>query len=301
MSQPDAQVRWPAPACPYDVAETTRLLRTGGNDPTFRRLERGFRRAARCRTGPALVELSVGEDSGIEARAWGAGADESLARLPRMLGFEEPSWALPADPKLDRLARQHPGLRLVNTGDVFDGLLPIILQQQVTWQEAAFAWRKLVEELGELAPGPHAMRLAPLPARILDAGIDSLMSLGINRQRARTIHEVAFAASRLERAAELPTAEAYGLLSSVRGVGPWTAGMLLGLRLGRPDAVVVGDLHLPHMVCWALAGEPRGSDERMLELLQPFEQQAFQIVRLIHAARIEAPRRGPRRELRFGW
>ena len=300
MPQPDAQVCWPVPSFPYDLAETTRLLRTGGNDPTFRRLENGFRRTVRSPAGPATVELHSDED-GVEAIAWGTGAEGALARLPEMLGFNEPPWELPTDPVVDRLARQHPGLRLVNTGDVFEGLLPIILQQQVTWQEAAFAWRRLVEELGEPAPGPCEMRLAPLPAAILDAGVDRLMSFGLNRQRSNTILEVAFAASRLERAVDLPTSEAFALLTSLRGIGPWTAGMLLGLRLGRPDAVVVGDLHLPHMVCWALAGEPRGSDERMLELLKPFEHHAFQVVRLLHAARIDAPRRGPRRELRFGW
>ena len=297
----DARVRWPAPPYPYDLAETTRLLRTGGNDPTFRRLENGFRRTVRCPSGPATVEVRVCSDGGIEGRAWGEGAREALEYLPAMLGFEEAPWEITADPKIDRLAKLHPGLRLVNTRDVFEGLLPVILQQQVTWQEAAFAWRQLVETLGEAAPGPHSMSLAPLPGAILEAGIDRLMACGVNRQRARTIHEAAFAASRLERANELPTEDAFELLTSLRGVGPWTAGMLLGLRLGRADAVVVGDLHLPHMVCWALAGELRGSDERMLELLRPVEQQAFQVVRLLHAARIEAPRRGPRRELRFGW
>src|SRR4029453_406544 len=39
---------------------------------------------------------------------------------------------------------------------------------------------------------------------------------------------------------------------------------------GDPDAVPVGDFHLPHLVAGALAGEPRGTDERMLEPLAPF-------------------------------
>ncbi len=298
---PDAQQRWPAPDHPYDLAETARLLRTGGADPTFRRDADGFRRAGRYPGGPATVQLAADDAGGIDARAWGPGSDEALAELPRRLGFLEPPWELPRHQAIDALARRHRGLRLVDTGDVFEGLLPIILQQQVTWEEAAFGWRRLVEDHGEVAPGPFGLRLAPTPERLRDVGIGGLMALGMSRQRARTIHEVAFVASRLERAAELPTADAFGLLTAVRGVGPWTAGMLLGLRLGRPDAVVMGDLHLPHTVCWALAGEARGSDERMLELLKPFEHHAFQVVRLLFAARIEAPRRGPKRELRFGW
>ena len=41
------------------------------------------------------------------------------------------------------------------------------------------------------------------------------------------------------------------------------------LNVGDPDAVSVGDYHLPNQVAWALAGEPRGDDARMLELLEP--------------------------------
>ncbi len=298
---PDVELRWPAPEHSYDLFETTRLLRTGGNDPTYRRLENGFRRAARYSSGPATIEVVTSEDGDIDARGWGPASGEALDQLPEMLGFLEPPWSLPGHPALNKLARQHEGLRLVITRQVFEGLIPIVLQQQVTWQEAAYAWRRIVETLGERAPGPFELYLPPQPWAILDAGIDRLMSLGINRQRSRTIEEIAFAASRLERAVDLSTSEAFALLTTIRGIGPWTAGMLLGLRLGRADAVVVGDLHLPHSVSWAFAGEPRGSDERMLELLKPFEHHAFQVVRLLFAARIEAPRRGPKRELRFGW
>jgi hypothetical protein len=60
----------------------------------------------------------------------------------------------------------------------------------------------------------------------------------------------------------------------------------------------VGDYHVPHAVCWTLAGEPRGSDERMLELLAPWEGHRARVVRLIEAAGLFAPRFGPRQRLR---
>jgi 3-methyladenine DNA glycosylase/8-oxoguanine DNA glycosylase len=69
----------------------------------------------------------------------------------------------------------------------------------------------------------------------------------------------------------------------------------VGLRaLGDPDAVSVGDFHLAHAVCWALAGEPRGTDGRMLELLAPYAGHRARVIRLVEAAGIQAPRRGPR-------
>ena len=98
-----------------------------------------------------------------------------------------------------------------------------------------------------------------------------------------------------QKAVDMPTAGATELLQKVRGVGAWTAAVVLGKHLGRPEPVPLGDYHLPHTVAWAFAGEPRGTDERMLELLAPFEGQAYRVVRLLLAAGIDAPRRGPRR------
>ena len=63
---------------------------------------------------------------------------------------------------------------------------------------------------------------------------------------------------------------------------------------GDPDAVSVGDFHLPNMVAWALAGEPRGTDERMLELLEPYRGQRGRVIRLLELGGFEAPRYGPR-------
>jgi 3-methyladenine DNA glycosylase/8-oxoguanine DNA glycosylase len=63
---------------------------------------------------------------------------------------------------------------------------------------------------------------------------------------------------------------------------------------GDPDAISVGDFHLPHLVGWALAGEPRADDRRMLELLEPYRGQRARVQRLLELSGIGAPRRGPR-------
>ena len=64
--------------------------------------------------------------------------------------------------------------------------------------------------------------------------------------------------------------------------------------MGDADAVPVGDFHIPNMVCWALAGEARGDDARMLELLEPYRGQRARVVRLIKHAGVTAPKYGPR-------
>jgi 3-methyladenine DNA glycosylase/8-oxoguanine DNA glycosylase len=77
------------------------------------------------------------------------------------------------------------------------------------------------------------------------------------------------------------------------GIGPWTAAEVGRAAFGDPDAVSVGDFHLPNLVCWALAGEPRGDDSRMLELLEPYRGQRGRVVRLLEASGLRSPRYGP--------
>ena len=93
---------------------------------------------------------------------------------------------------------------------------------------------------------------------------------------------------------DLSLPDAYARLTAVPGIGPWTAAEV-GIRaLGDPDAVSVGDFHLPNLVSFALAGEPRADDARMLELLEPFRGQRARVIRLLELSGIRIPRYGPR-------
>jgi 3-methyladenine DNA glycosylase/8-oxoguanine DNA glycosylase len=92
----------------------------------------------------------------------------------------------------------------------------------------------------------------------------------------------------------MPPAEALARLRSIPGVGPWTAAETARSAFGDPDAVSVGDFHLKNVVCWALAREPRGTDERMLELLEPYAGQRARVARLIEMSGIQPPKYGPR-------
>jgi 3-methyladenine DNA glycosylase/8-oxoguanine DNA glycosylase len=292
---PDAQGSWALPT-PYDFFETTRGLITGAHDPTVRREPDGLWRATHTADGPVTVRLTAGRV--LSADLWGPGSRSALDQIPRWVGLDEPAWTLPPHPVVDRLLREHRGLRSTDTRNVFEALVVTVLQQLVTWQEAATAWRRICRALGEPAPGPAELRLPPTPQALRAAGIARLHAFGVGLKQARTLMEVAFSARALQRAADLPTDKALTLLQYIRGIGPWTANLAMGDRLGRPEPLPVGDFHLPHTVAWALTGEPRGSDARMIELLEPFKGQAFRVIRLIGAAGIEAPKRGPRRVLR---
>ena len=82
------------------------------------------------------------------------------------------------------------------------------------------------------------------------------------------------------------------------GIGAWTTAEVLRSAFGDPDAVSVGDYHIPNTVAWALAGEVRGDDARMLALLEPFRGHRGRVCGLLDAGGLHAPRFGPRMPIR---
>jgi 3-methyladenine DNA glycosylase/8-oxoguanine DNA glycosylase len=219
--------------------------------------------------------------------------------VPDLLGGADDAHDFtPADTVVRGLHRRLRGLRLPRTGVVIEALVPSILEQKVTGIEARRSYARIVLRYGEPAPGPVGLHLPPDPDRLAALPYWAFHPLGVEQRRADTIRRACAQASRLEGAATLPAPAARSLLMSVPGVGPWTAAEVGVAALGDADAVSVGDYHLPHQVAWVLAGEPRATDERMLELLAPYAGHRGRVLRLIDAGAAGPPRRAPRARLR---
>lgn len=75
--------------------------------------------------------------------------------------------------------------------------------------------------------------------------------------------------------------EAMDRLQLIPGVGPWTAAETLQRTLGAADALTLADLHLPVQIGYALTGDRGGTDEQMLQLLEPYAGQRHRAARLI--------------------
>jgi 3-methyladenine DNA glycosylase/8-oxoguanine DNA glycosylase len=88
-------------------------------------------------------------------------------------------------------------------------------------------------------------------------------------------------------------AEADLRLRSLPGIGPWTSAETRQRACGDPDAVSVGDVHLPGAVGWALAGQTT-DDAGMLQLLAPYAGHRHRAARLVVLSGRRPPRRGPR-------
>jgi len=291
---------------PLDLRRTLGLHGRGRYDPALRFEASGSAwRATRMPNGLATLFIEiVGAGARVRARAWGPGAGEALASLGALLGVDDdPAALVPHHPVVADAARRLRGMRIGRTGRVLEALIPAILEQKVTGGEASRAYRGIVARWGEPAPGPagaQGMRVPPAPDVLARLPYFEFHPVGVERRRAELIRLVAREAPRLERLA--PTAvgpagdpaPAYAALQRFAGIGPWTAAEVGARAFGDPDAVSVGDFHLPNLVAWALAGEPRGTDERMLELLAPYAGQRGRVIRLLEASGISAPRYGPR-------
>lgn len=298
---------------PFDLVRTVRPLARGTGDPTLRIDGGRVWWVRRTPDGLATLLLRTERDDDsatgreLHAEAWGPGAESALEGLAVSLGLSTPPWSVAdAHPLVTQLARQFQGVRLTRTGAVLDALVPAILEQKVTGGEARRAWRLAVLRYGEPAPGPGpngapgpsgapaGLRAAPTPAALAALPYYAWHPFGVEQRRADLIRRVAARAAWFEAIVDVPLPDAYARLLGVPGIGPWTAAEVAVRALGDPDAVSVGDFHLPNLVAWALAHEPRADDRRMLELLEPWRGQRAHVIRLLELSGISAPRYGPR-------
>ncbi|MFF8810410.1 DNA-3-methyladenine glycosylase family protein [Streptomyces omiyaensis] len=281
-----------------DLGLTLGPLRRGPHDPTFRVTDDGsVWRATRTPEGPATLRAKA-HGAEVAAETWGPGAAWLDARLPALLGAEDdPAAFVPRHKLLLAVHRRRAGLRLTRTGLVLESLIPTVLEQKVTVTEAYGSWRRLVRRYGEPAPGPAPEGLHVMPEARTWALIPSWEwhRANVDGKRAATIVRAARVAPRLEEAAHLPPPEARRRLELVPGIGPWTSAETVQRSNGAPDEVTTGDLHLPGIVGWALAGDRTADDARMLELLAPYAGQRHRAARLILLSGRTPPRRAPLR------
>jgi 3-methyladenine DNA glycosylase/8-oxoguanine DNA glycosylase len=287
---PDAETVISA-GVPIDLRATLAPLAHGLGDPTIRFGADGIWRATLAPSGPVSVRI-VAAGTEIRVMAWGPGAAWAVGIAADLVGAsDQPEALTPRHPLIAELIRRHPGLRLPRTHRPFDALLPAICEQKVTGMEARAAFRGIVRAFGEPAPGPAGLQLGPDPAVLARLPYFAFHRFGLERRRADLVRQCAALAPRLEGRS---AAEVGAILRRVPGIGPWTVAEVVRVAFGDPDAVSVGDYHIPSIVAWALAGERRADDARMLELLEPYRGQRGRIQRLLEVSGIFPPRRGPR-------
>ena len=192
---------------PLDLAGTLALLRRGFGDPTMRLTGQRCWRATRTADGAATLAIEI-RGASLVAEAWGPGAERALAGVPDLVGLNDDRTGFAARHRvIGELDRRFRGIRIPRSGAVFESLLPGILEQKVTGEEARRSFRGLMRAFGEPAPGPDALRLRlpPAPERLAALPYYAYHAFGLERRRAEVIRRAAERAAWFEATPELTT------------------------------------------------------------------------------------------------
>lgn len=244
---------------PFHLGATVRLLQRRPRNPLDRWDGASWQRLLVLPAGPVHVRVEQrGPPEVPDLRVWLAGRAlgtherrQLTARIRRMLGLDvdlRPFHAAAAKiPRLAPVVRRLAGLRPPRFDSLFEAFVGVVPFQQVSLDAGVAVFARLVERYGVAAEVEGAtLHAAPTPAAIAAAPIAALRTLGLSEAKAHTLQEAAraFDTGALDEAAieALPTAAARARLLERRGIGPWSADLLLLRGLGRLDAFPPGDV-----------------------------------------------------------
>lgn len=119
--------------------------------------------------------------------------------------------------------------------DLFSAVVHHIIGQQISTKAQATIWQRMQDALGQVNA-----------ETILSAGVSNLQALGISFRKAeyitdfaRKVHTGEFD---IEAVSQMSDTDAISALSSLKGIGVWTAEMILLFCMQRPDIFSYDDL-----------------------------------------------------------
>jgi len=235
-----------------------------------------YYRALRDDGGSALLAIRPHNARAIEMRATGRHGERWLPVVEKMLGAEADlsQWYVRSRRIgwLARLTAALRGLKPPRYPSLWEACAHAIVFQQISIHAAAAIMRRAVEMLGEPETAGNVRCVAFPPAqRWLEADGEALRAAGLSQNKITHLRSAAHAVvdGRLDARAleQLPTPEAAAQLCTVRGIGPWSASVVLLRGLGRLDVFPLRDSGVARTLVSA-AGGPVDQDE-LLDALGP--------------------------------
>lgn len=146
---------------------------------------------------------------------------------------------------------------------LWEACVMVILFQQISLQAASSIARRLVEARGvALESDGITLYAFPSAERVLAATDAELRSFGIGPSKVATLRRVGESLGSGELSEEvlegLPSPEAASVLEGIKGIGPWSASVILLRGLGRLDVFPVTDVSVARNL--ELAGAGKGED-----------------------------------------
>lgn len=156
-------------------------------------------------------------------------------------------------------------LELQVRGAPYQSLLRAILYQQLAGPAAAAIEARFLGLFGGAIPQP---------AQLAELSDDMFRGAGVSRQKAGYMRSLAehFASGQLDDRAirRAPDDAVIEMVTQVKGIGRWTADMVLLFCLGRPDVLPVGDLGIQNSMraAYDLDGPPK--PDEMTAIAEPW-------------------------------
>jgi DNA-3-methyladenine glycosylase II len=149
-------------------------------------------------------------------------------------------------PWLDPLAQRLRGLKPPRYRSLWEAFVNAVVYQQVSLHAASAVVQRIIQAFGApLESEGTALYLFPSAERVLDASDDALRGMGLSTGKLATLRRAADAidSGLLDEATieELPSSEAAALLRGIKGIGPWTATVMLLRGFGRLDVFPMND------------------------------------------------------------
>jgi|TARA_B100001996_G_scaffold362242_1_gene329614 DNA-3-methyladenine glycosylase II len=155
------------------------------------------------------------------------------------LGDRPPYWEVAKeelsnnDKILSKIISKFDDLELISRGDMFFTLIRSIIGQQISVKAAASVWSKFTEEIGDITP-----------ENILSTNLEDLRKCGLSQRKAEYVIGISESWPKYSKFdwEEMDDHEIIEKLVQLRGVGKWTAEMILIFTLLRPDVFPIGDI-----------------------------------------------------------
>lgn len=236
-----------------------------------------YRRALRDERGTNLLEVRQSSKQALDVRIAGARAQRWLPAVERMLGtqvrLDEWYRRVRPYPWLAFLARELRGLRPPRYPSLWEALAHSIVFQQISIHAAASIMRRLIETAGEAVEHAGAEYYPFVqPHELLGCGDAKLRAAGLSankiahlRSAAEAVASGAIADAEIEA---LPSAAASERLCAIRGIGPWSAAVVLLRGFGRLDVFPMKDSGVARSLR-LLSGNPLVDAHALLEGLGP--------------------------------
>ena len=224
--------------------------------------------------------------------------DLAKSRVSWLLGVDQdlaPFYELGrADTAMAGLVEEFYGLHVPHTATVFEALILAVLGQQISTKVARIIRILLIETFGPSAEFDGETHYAfPKPKTIWASSPTELHTMKLTQRKSEYVHGLAGtaldAAVKLEQMGELTDKEIIDKLTSLRGVGIWTAQWALIRAVGRPDALPLGDLALRRIISRLFTGGSDVDDAQVTDIAQRWSPyRTFATVYLFSALRTGA-------------